>query len=133
MCFLADCHSASLVAGRFRHPETEKGNCLVCHSQHGSKYGAHIVSDQRKLCTACHPLTKQAESAATADARGQEKGEDFHDAYLQLFQKLQPDPDISCGYCHGDGLRTGGVTPDLRWSSAQVHATWQDIVLDVEL
>lgn len=102
MCFLADCHSASLVAGRFRHPETEKGNCLVCHSQHGSKYGAHIVSDQRKLCTACHPLTKQAESAATADARGQEKGEDFHDAYLQLFQKLQPDLDISCGYCHGD-------------------------------
>jgi len=34
-----------------------------------------------------------------------------------------------CGYCHGDGLRTGGVTPDLRWSSARVHDTWQDIVL----
>ena len=34
-----------------------------------------------------------------------------------------------CGYCHGDGLRTGGVTPDLRWSSAQVHEIWQDIVL----
>ncbi len=34
-----------------------------------------------------------------------------------------------CGYCHGDGLRTGGVTPDLRWSTAQVHDIWQDIVL----
>jgi mono/diheme cytochrome c family protein len=33
-----------------------------------------------------------------------------------------------CSYCHGDGLRTGGVTPDLRWSSPQVHEIWQDIV-----
>lgn len=33
-----------------------------------------------------------------------------------------------CGYCHGDGLRTGGVTPDLRWASPQVHDIWQDIV-----
>jgi mono/diheme cytochrome c family protein len=33
-----------------------------------------------------------------------------------------------CSYCHGDGLLTGGLTPDLRWSSAQVHDTWQDIV-----
>jgi PQQ-dependent dehydrogenase (methanol/ethanol family) len=33
-----------------------------------------------------------------------------------------------CSYCHGDGLRTGGVTPDLRWSTAQVHEMWQDIV-----
>ena len=34
-----------------------------------------------------------------------------------------------CSYCHGDGLRTGGATPDLRWSSEQTHAMWQDIVL----
>jgi quinohemoprotein ethanol dehydrogenase len=33
-----------------------------------------------------------------------------------------------CAYCHGDGFRTGGPTPDLRWSTAQVHAIWQDIV-----
>jgi hypothetical protein len=25
-------------------------------------------------------------------------------------------------------LRTGGVTPDLRWSSSNVHDIWQDIV-----
>ena len=34
-----------------------------------------------------------------------------------------------CSYCHGDAMRTGGLTPDLRWSSAQVHEIWQDIVL----
>jgi mono/diheme cytochrome c family protein len=34
-----------------------------------------------------------------------------------------------CAYCHGDGLRTGGVTPDLRWSGENVHGIWQDIVL----
>jgi len=33
-----------------------------------------------------------------------------------------------CGVCHGDSLRTGGVTPDLRWSSEGVHDIWQDIV-----
>ena len=33
-----------------------------------------------------------------------------------------------CSYCHGSGLHTGGITPDLRWSSAAVHEIWQDIV-----
>jgi PQQ-dependent dehydrogenase (methanol/ethanol family) len=33
-----------------------------------------------------------------------------------------------CAYCHGDGLRTGWVNPDLRWSSQAVHDIWQDIV-----
>ena len=35
-----------------------------------------------------------------------------------------------CAVCHGDSLRTGGVTPDLRWSAAQVHKIWQEIVLE---
>ena len=34
-----------------------------------------------------------------------------------------------CRYCHGDGLRTGNLTPDLRWSSADTHQQWQDIVI----
>jgi mono/diheme cytochrome c family protein len=34
-----------------------------------------------------------------------------------------------CSYCHGDALRTGALNPDLRWSSADVHAVWQDIVI----
>ena len=33
-----------------------------------------------------------------------------------------------CSYCHGDGLRTGGLTPDLRWSGENVHKMWNDIV-----
>ncbi len=35
-----------------------------------------------------------------------------------------------CAYCHGDGLRTGGITPDLRYSGEGIHAIWQNIVLD---
>jgi mono/diheme cytochrome c family protein len=34
-----------------------------------------------------------------------------------------------CSYCHGAALRTGGINPDLRWSSADVHARWQEIVI----
>jgi quinohemoprotein ethanol dehydrogenase len=34
-----------------------------------------------------------------------------------------------CRYCHGDGLRTGNLTPDLRWSTAATHEQWQDIVI----
>ena len=33
-----------------------------------------------------------------------------------------------CSYCHGDGMRTGGLTPDLRYSGPAVHDSWQDIV-----
>ena len=50
----------------------------------------------------------------TADARVVEHGE-------VLYQR-------HCSYCHGDGLRTGGVTPDLRWSRPEIHRIWQDIV-----
>ncbi len=35
-----------------------------------------------------------------------------------------------CSYCHGDGLRTGGLNPDLRWSAPEIHGVWQQIVLD---
>jgi mono/diheme cytochrome c family protein len=34
-----------------------------------------------------------------------------------------------CRYCHGDGLRTGGVNPDLRWSLPATHDNWQAIVI----
>ncbi len=33
-----------------------------------------------------------------------------------------------CAYCHGDGLRTGGITPDLRYSNESIHGMWQEIV-----
>ena len=33
-----------------------------------------------------------------------------------------------CAMCHGDSLRGGGLTPDLRYSSENVHNIWQDIV-----
>lgn len=31
-------------------------------------------------------------------------------------------------YYHGDGLSTGGVNPDLCWSSVSIHDVWQQIV-----
>ncbi|MBQ73563.1 MAG: PQQ-dependent dehydrogenase, methanol/ethanol family [Gammaproteobacteria bacterium] len=34
-----------------------------------------------------------------------------------------------CSACHGGGLRTGGINPDLRRSSPAIHKTWQDIVI----
>ena len=34
-----------------------------------------------------------------------------------------------CSYCHADGMRTPGLTPDLRYASALVHENWNDIVL----
>ncbi|WOJ95146.1 PQQ-dependent dehydrogenase, methanol/ethanol family [Congregibacter variabilis] len=35
-----------------------------------------------------------------------------------------------CSYCHGDGMRTAGLTPDLRHSNAMVHDNWKAIVLE---
>jgi PQQ-dependent dehydrogenase (methanol/ethanol family) len=34
-----------------------------------------------------------------------------------------------CWHCHGDGAVSGGVTPDLRYSTAETHAQWDAIVL----
>ncbi|MDB4299597.1 PQQ-dependent dehydrogenase, methanol/ethanol family [bacterium] len=50
----------------------------------------------------------------TADAETQQLGQ-------ALYQR-------HCGVCHGDGLRTAGINPDLRWSSEGIHAIWQEIV-----
>lgn len=35
-----------------------------------------------------------------------------------------------CAYCHGDGFRTGGVNPDLRYSGEAIHQLWDQIVRD---
>ena len=53
---------------------------------------------------------------ATADA-----------ATIDLGQKVYQ---RHCAYCHGDGLLTGGINPDLRKSSAAIHSIWNEIVLD---
>ena len=100
MCFQTDCHDASLIGGTFKHSDAEKGNCLLCHSQHGSQYGAHIVNDQQKLCKACHPLLSRMEERDKENE--EEEGEDFHDYYLALFRKLVPDQEVTCSYCHGE-------------------------------
>jgi quinohemoprotein ethanol dehydrogenase len=34
-----------------------------------------------------------------------------------------------CFRCHGMGTKSGGVLPDLRFSSRETHARWNDIVL----
>ncbi|MEP4149514.1 MAG: PQQ-dependent dehydrogenase, methanol/ethanol family [Halioglobus sp.] len=34
-----------------------------------------------------------------------------------------------CAMCHGDSMRGGGLTPDLRYSGENVHNIWQDIVI----
>jgi quinohemoprotein ethanol dehydrogenase len=34
-----------------------------------------------------------------------------------------------CFRCHGIGTKSGGLLPDLRFSSGEVHARWNDIVL----
>ncbi len=35
-----------------------------------------------------------------------------------------------CGVCHGTGVISGGVLPDLRRSGAEIHTIWDTIVLD---
>ncbi|MBT8080064.1 MAG: PQQ-dependent dehydrogenase, methanol/ethanol family, partial [Gammaproteobacteria bacterium] len=35
-----------------------------------------------------------------------------------------------CWHCHGDGAISGGLVPDLRYTSAERHAIWDQIVLE---
>lgn len=39
----------------------------------------------------------------------------------------------NCAACHGGGAVSGGVLPDLRYASADVHARWREIVLGGQL
>lgn len=53
-------------------------------------------------------------AAVTADAAVLERGKVMYQRH--------------CAVCHGDGMRTGGITPDLRYSNEGIHDIWQDIV-----
>lgn len=98
MCFVSDCHDTpALLGARFTHKDAAEGNCLLCHSQHGSQFGAHIVNDQQKLCRACHPLLPPIE-----EDEAQQQKQDLHDYYYGLFQETVPEQELTCGYCHGE-------------------------------
>jgi quinohemoprotein ethanol dehydrogenase len=56
---------------------------------------------------------------ATASAASVKKGEQLYQAY--------------CSTCHGDVAVSGGVLPDLRYSSALVGGEWFDIVIGGQL
>ena len=66
------------------------------------------VPDQERAMPKPEPVT----GSADAVSRGQ-----------VLYQR-------HCSYCHGDSMRTGGLTPDLRYSGKAVHDIWQDILLE---
>ena len=110
MCFQSGCHEPALIAETFQHGEALNANCLLCHNQHGSQYGAHVVNDQNILCSACHPLLGTARE--TGDTRPEQ---DFHDRYQALFRQLLPGREISCSYCHGDNhqelIQDTGIVP----------------------
>jgi len=108
MCFLSDCHDTSILSKTFKHPDALQANCLLCHNQHGSQFGAHIVNDQQKLCKACHPLLSGKD-----DQTDEKIEEDLHASYLGLFSRLLPDQKADCSYCHGkdhsDKIKTDGL------------------------
>ena len=66
---------------------------------------------ERKIAADLPPVT--ADAAALAD------GKTLYQGY--------------CSRCHGDNVVSGNVLPDLRYSSADVHANWQAIVHDGQL
>jgi len=101
MCFQSGCHDASLIHETYKHGEALSAQCLLCHNQHGSRYGGHIANDQKKLCGTCHPML------GTAVANTEGKGEqDFHEYYYTLFKKINPEEEATCSFCHGEDHRS---------------------------
>ncbi len=98
MCFQADCHDTAILKNTYRHEEALQADCLLCHSPHGSRYGAHILSDQQKLCKACHPLL----SGRPEQEPLQQDETDYHDKYFGVFELLAAGEQMTCGYCHGE-------------------------------
>ncbi|HSG88037.1 MAG TPA: PQQ-dependent dehydrogenase, methanol/ethanol family [Pseudomonadales bacterium] len=91
-------------------------------------HGWHIPNISRVLVyklggTAELPPAPKDDAQMPAPAGPVTAGADVIDRGQVLYQR-------HCAWCHGDGLRTGGLTPDLRWSSAGIHAVWQQIVIE---
>jgi quinohemoprotein ethanol dehydrogenase len=66
------------------------------------------------------PLSAEAEKIMPRPAPLTASADEVQEGMV-LFQR-------HCSFCHGDGLRSSGLVPDLRWSQPAVHDTWQDIV-----
>lgn len=90
----------------------------VAHDWHLPRISRVLVYKLGGKASAPTPPAERGEmpkpAAVTASAEQLQRGEVVYQRH--------------CAYCHGDGFRTGGPTPDLRWSSPQVHDIWQDIV-----
>ena len=52
---------------------------------------------------------------------------DFNEDQLALGKDVYMD---RCWFCHGDHAMSGGIVPDLRYTSAEKHAIWDNIVLE---
>ncbi len=86
--------------------EVRNKSRVLVYKLHGTAQLPPMPKDERVM-------TKPAPATAGADVIAQ--GQKFYQRH--------------CRYCHGDGLRTGNLMPDLRWSSSAVHEQWQDIVI----
>lgn len=72
--------------------------------------GTHTLPDPEPVVE----IAMMKPEAVSADAQRVTEG-------MELYQR-------HCSFCHGDGLRTSGLTPDLRRSGAAIHELWQNIV-----
>jgi len=57
ICF--KCHKRSQFAGKVIHPPVAKGECVVCHNPHCSKYKGLLRYKEAELCYSCHKKEKQ--------------------------------------------------------------------------
>ncbi len=110
LCFQSACHTDTFTRNRYVHTVVRQGKCLVCHNQHGTRFGYHIVNDQQRLCKACHPLLRT--KTAAPEQRGADE-KDLHEVYMALRQTLVPNREPTCISCHGvehqDELRDLGI------------------------
>lgn len=124
MCFLSGCHDTGILNNTFKHPDALQANCLLCHNQHGSQYGAHIVNDQQRLCKACHPLL-----SGTEPLQENAPDIDLHPYYLGLMNRLIPDRETACSYCHGEDHSTRAQTEGMT-SCFRCHNYIEQLIKD---
>lgn len=92
LCF--NCHDSSMVSGSVPHPPAKDGQCLFCHSPHGSDQPALLNQPVNALCSGCHDQQSSGRHVMLRFGPG-----DRHPLGGKT-DPLRQGKELSCASCH---------------------------------
>ena len=98
-----NCHDMEDIAPEGTHPPVASGECLTCHTPHGSKNKALLAKSEKQLCLDCHTEVATEMAQASSHKPAKEDCSLCHQAHGKTASKLlTKDVNTLCLDCHTD-------------------------------